>query len=295
MSSVPGPLVSDTLALKNSLSGDIDLRVETLTGLCYREISRSRYSAIIWVQQGHGRVKYEFNEYAFKAPCMIFFAPYQPFLFTEAENISGVRIHFANDFFCVERHKKDVACNGVLFNNAYNNPLITVTDSCEKEYSPILEKMKNELARPDADREMLFSCLKIFLIHATRVKKGEMEAQPGAEQDIQQHTLKKLKELVETNFRQNRNPAFYADLLNITPKALGKLAKKHFNKTLTDLIHERVLIETKRELYLTGKAIKAIAMDNGFEDPLYFSRWFKKYTGISPETYRDTLTVRQGN
>jgi AraC family transcriptional activator of pobA len=104
-----------------------------------------------------------------------------------------------------------------------------------------------------------------------------------------------LKDVVEKNFSHHRNPGFYAGLLHITPKALGKLVKKHFNKTLTDLIHERVLIEAKRELYLTEKAIKVIASELGFEDPLYFSRWFKKHTNISPEMYRETLQLDRGN
>lgn len=294
MSLLSDPLITDSLALTNKLTGDIDLRIDSLNGLCFQQVSRTRYSAVIWVQQGHGRVKYEFNEYEFNAPCMIFFAPYQPFVFTEAENISVVRINFSNDFFCVEKLRKEVACNGILFNNVYNNPLIPVSDECEKDFTPLLNKMKTELQRPDADRELLFSCLKIFLIHATRIKKMEMDNQPGG-LEVQQHTLQQLKDLVEKNFAQNRNPSFYAGLLNITPKALGKLAKKHFNKTLTDLIHERVLIEAKRELYLTDKAIKMVAMELGFEDPLYFSRWFKKHTGISPETYRETLKLQQGN
>jgi AraC family transcriptional regulator, transcriptional activator of pobA len=295
MSLVPDPLVIDTAVLNNKLTGDIDLRIEKLNGLCFQKVSRNRYSAVIWVQQGYGRVKYEFNEYAFSAPCLIFFAPYQPFVFTEAENISVVRIHFSNDFFCVEKLRKEVACNGILFNNIYNNPLVTVSNECEKEYTSILNKMKIELQRPDADRELLFSCLKIFLIHATRVKKADIESHAGNGLEVQQHTLRQLKDLVEKNFSHHRNPGFYAGLLNITPKALGKLVKKYFNKTLTDLIHERVLIEAKRELYLTEKAIKVIASELGFEDPLYFSRWFKKHTNISPEMYRETLQLDRGN
>ena len=78
-------------------------------------------------------------------------------------------------------------------------------------------------------------------------------------------------------------------MLNITPKALGKITKDHFNKTLTHLISERIIIEAKRELYLTNKAVKEIAYELGYEDEHYFSRFFKNNAEISPQMYRETV------
>jgi AraC-like DNA-binding protein len=78
-------------------------------------------------------------------------------------------------------------------------------------------------------------------------------------------------------------------MLNISPKALAKITKTHFNKTITDLIAERIIIEAKRELYLTSKAIKEIAYDLGFQDEYYFSRFFKTNADVSPQLFRDTV------
>ena len=85
-------------------------------------------------------------------------------------------------------------------------------------------------------------------------------------------------------------------MLFITPKALAKITKTHFNKTLTDLISERIIIEAKRELYLSNKAIKEIAYELGYQDEYYFSRFFKTNADISPQMYRDTVGFgRAGN
>ena len=65
--------------------------------------------------------------------------------------------------------------------------------------------------------------------------------------------------------------------------------KAHFNKTLTDLIAERIIIEAKRELYLTNKSIKEIAYELGYNDEYYFSRFFKKNADVSPQLYRETV------
>jgi AraC-like DNA-binding protein len=86
-----------------------------------------------------------------------------------------------------------------------------------------------------------------------------------------------------------RQPGFYASLLHITPKALGRITEQYFNKTLTGLISERTIIEAKRNLYLTSKPVKTIAYNLGFDDEFYFSRYFKNHTNVSPQLYRDTV------
>jgi YesN/AraC family two-component response regulator len=55
------------------------------------------------------------------------------------------------------------------------------------------------------------------------------------------------------------------------------------------MISERIIIEAKRELYLTNKAVKEIAYELGYDDEYYFSRFFKTKAAISPQMYRDTV------
>ncbi|MEO8405410.1 MAG: helix-turn-helix domain-containing protein, partial [Chitinophagaceae bacterium] len=59
--------------------------------------------------------------------------------------------------------------------------------------------------------------------------------------------------------------------------------------TLTHLIAERIIIEAKRELFMTSKAVKEIAYELGFTDEYYFSRFFKTNAEISPQHYRETV------
>ncbi|MFM9625806.1 helix-turn-helix domain-containing protein, partial [Streptomyces turgidiscabies] len=89
------------------------------------------------------------------------------------------------------------------------------------------------------------------------------------------------------NYREKHTASDYASILNITPKALAKITKTHLNKTLTSLISERIIIEAKRELYLTNKPVKQIAYELGYDDEYYFSRFFKTNTDVSPQIYRN--------
>nr|WP_276485378.1 helix-turn-helix domain-containing protein [Paraflavitalea sp. H1-2-19X] len=72
------------------------------------------------------------------------------------------------------------------------------------------------------------------------------------------------------------------------------MTKNHFHKTLSELIAERIIIEAKRELYLTPKTVKEIAYEPGYDDEYYFSRFLKTQTGISPQSYRETVGCNSG-
>ena len=68
-----------------------------------------------------------------------------------------------------------------------------------------------------------------------------------------------------------------------------RCTEKYLNQTLTDLIVSRILVEAKRELYLTSKSVKRVSAELGYQDEFYFSRLFKKKVGVSPDIYRKTV------
>ena len=74
--------------------------------------------------------------------------------------------------------------------------------------------------------------------------------------------------------------------MNLSPKRLNEITRKMLGKTITQLIHDRILLEAKRELIFSGRSIKEISYELGFEDPAYFSRFFKKQSGFSPTHFR---------
>jgi AraC family transcriptional activator of pobA len=76
---------------------------------------------------------------------------------------------------------------------------------------------------------------------------------------------------------------------------LNKACKEIYHKTLSQLIADRIILEAKRELYLTDNAVKAIAYDLGFTDEFHFSRYFKRNIGISPQYFRTTVGAGKAN
>lgn len=257
----------------------------------FDHIQRNNYFSLIWVQEGNGKVKADFAEYEFEANTLFAFSPYQPYMITAKEPVKGIAIYFHSDFFCIFKHHKEVSCNGVLYNNIYNPPFVKVDELSAATFHMLSEQIKNEMQNTDlAQYELLVSYLKIFLITAARLKTQQQpEAAEVLKDQKEPFILHKLKDAIEENFKTKHSPVDYAELLYITPKALAKITKTHFNKTLSSLINERIIIEAKRELYLTDKTVKEIAYELGYEDEYYFSRFFKVNADVSPQLYRETV------
>lgn len=281
-----------TLTLVNPQSGNLAFKIFTFENNSFFDhVQRNNYYSLIWIYQGKGTLKADFSEYYLLDNHLLAFSPYQPFMLLPANKPNGVVVQFHPDFFCIHKHQQEVACNGVLFNNIYQPPLVTIDDKTAQTLQHLVEQMKVEMQNAAlAKYELLISYLKIFLITVSRLKTAQQtEAMQSVSNLKEPFILQSLKEAIEKNYKVKHAASDYAEILNISPKALGKIVKTHLHKTLTVLISERIIIEAKRELYLTNKPVKRIAYELGYEDEYYFSRFFKTNTDISPKLYRDTV------
>lgn len=280
-----------SFTLVNQQNGNLAFKLLIFEdGSYFDHVQRNNYYSLIWVTQGGGKVKADFSESDFKESSLFAFSPYQPFMFS-AEKLEGVAIHFHPDFFCIHKHQEEVACNGVLFNNIYQPPFVYINEDASSSLDTLLGQMRTEMRNISlAQSEVLISYLKVFLITVSRLKSEQL---PGSAQLVssgrEPFILQSLKDTIEKNFRHKHSASDYAETLNISSKTLAKITKNYFNKTITELISERIIIEAKRELYLTNKTIKEIAYELGYEDEYYFSRFFKTNAEISPQIYRETV------
>jgi AraC family transcriptional activator of pobA len=256
----------------------------------FRALQRHGYYTIIWVTKGKGTVTTGFNEYGFESNTLFTFSLYQPFQVRADGVLEGVVLHFHPDFFCIYKHHKEVACNGILFNNIYEPPFIDIDADTADSYHILIKQIRSEMQNVAlAQYELLVSYLKIFLITAARLKTQQQPAARISGDAKQPFVLQNLKDAIEEHYRKKHSASEYADMLNISAKALGKLAKAYFDKTITNMIAERIVIEAKRELYLTNKPVKEIAFELGYEDEYYFSRFFKTNASVSPQIYRESV------
>ncbi len=253
----------------------------------FKTLQRNNYYSIILLQEGSAELMVDFQNYTIKEQTMICLSPYQPYKINALQNVKGVLLNFHSDFFCTYRHQNEIATEGALFHNIYQPPFFNITEM--EALTTLMHQMKTEMEKEQVGQhELLVSYLKICLITALRMKSTH-EPVYTTVLNSKVQIIQKLIEHIETHYRTKHSASDYADMLHISAKALSAIVKKHFNKTLSDLIAQRIITEAKRELYLTSKKIKEVAHLLGYPNEYYFSRFFKKQTSISPQIYRDTV------
>ncbi|CAM4050994.1 AraC-type DNA-binding protein [Pedobacter westerhofensis] len=96
-----------------------------------------------------------------------------------------------------------------------------------------------------------------------------------------------FKSLVREKFKELKQVKAYASLVHITPLYLNEAVKEITGFPASYWINQEILLEAKRMLYYTSRNVKQIAYDLGYEDHAYFSRFFKKHTGITAMDFRN--------
>ncbi len=131
--------------------------------------------------------------------------------------------------------------------------------------------------------DILRGMLIIILVRLSRV------APDSFREGASKHNLvlmRQFEKLIEANFREKRLPREYAEMMFVTPNHLNALTNNVMGKSAGELIRERILLEAKRLLANSDLMIGQIAETLHFEDNAYFTRFFKKYLGATPEGFR---------
>lgn len=101
--------------------------------------------------------------------------------------------------------------------------------------------------------------------------------------------VKRLIQHIIKHYAEERSVSFYADQLHISPQHLSTTVNKVTGKTVTDIIAKLVITDAEAKLKSTDLTIQEIAYSLNFPDISFFGKYFKRYTGMSPKQYRESM------
>ncbi|MDG5490524.1 AraC family transcriptional regulator [Psychroserpens sp. SPM9] len=209
----------------------------------------------------------------------------QYFQFVEGSAV--IVYQFNREFYCIKDHDKEVGCVGLLFFGNEHIPIITLQKEEQHKFSLLHEMFLDELETTDTiQAEMLRMLMARFIIKTTRILKSDTENHKTLKGN--NDLLRHFNLLVETHYKKEHSVAFYAEKLNKSPKTLSNNFAKH-QKSPLQIIHDRIVLETKRQLLYTDKSSKEIAYDIGFDDASHLSRLFKKQTALTPSEFKKSI------
>ncbi|RFS23911.1 helix-turn-helix domain-containing protein [Chitinophaga silvatica] len=153
--------------------------------------------------------------------------------------------------------------------------------------SELFESMLTEIQNPQGyGLDMLrLLTLELFI----KVSRATNPASGKQELPHNYLLLRNFRKLVEQHYMQLRLPKDYAALLYVTPNYLNSFCRHMLGKSAGEIIRDRVLLEAKRLLTNADMSIASIAWQLNFADNSYFTKFFKKYTGQTPEEFRKHL------
>lgn len=246
------------------------------------------YYSIFWIESGEAIHATEFVEYSLKADTILFVPPGLKHRMYLDKSVGGVYILFNEEFVQYNRVNIQPLKNYRLFNNPDFKSLITVEDGNKEKLSNITNLIHNELQnRDEYSQEIVLNLLHLFLLESRRIFDQQNQAPREESEETPDTTIIRFKQLIEDNFIREKNVSPYAGMLNMNASCLNELTKRVTGITAGELIRNRVIEETKKLLYSSRMSGKEIAYELGFDDPAYFSRFFKKYTGMTLNEFRD--------
>ena len=133
--------------------------------------------------------------------------------------------------------------------------------------------------------EALEGCFQMMISYwmSEIVKQDEKEAKIKISRNEQ--IFKSFLKLVQKNYMTNREVAFYADKLCITPKYLGVVVSQVSHRRPLDWIRDYVILDAKAMLLSREYSIQQISQMLNFPNPSFFSKYFRVAVGYSPSKY----------
>ena len=245
------------------------------------------YIKILLVPQGYN-LKVDFNLYISTCYTLFFIAPNQSLSLIKGSGNDVQLIYYNRDFYCVQMHDAEVACDGLLFNNIFELPKVTVDSQDQATIENLFQNIRHELQCEDtSSEEMIRTYLKQIIILSTRSwKRQNLEQHHQAFESSDKELFRDFGRLVDIHYKEKHSVNDYAELLHLTPKTLANKFHKLHLANPNDIIKKRIVLEAKRLLYYTELNVKEIAYQLGYEDPAYFNRLFNQKAGASPVEFR---------
>ncbi len=245
---------------------------------------RHNFYQLLVFLSGSGQHEIDFKRYEVTAGQVYLMLPGQVHSWMFEGDITGYIINFDVDYFKSLLLQSNYLDTLNLF-SSINEGIFELELKDLEDISSLLDQLV-ELNVHSKSMDLKRSLLLYILL-----KLEELYVPTFAPKGIDYHLLliKNFIALIDQHYKQYHLPKDYASLLYITPNHLNAVCKEYLGLQAGELIRNRMLLEAKRLLILPDWSITQIAYELNFNDNSYFSKFFKKIAGVTPEEFRKSL------
>jgi len=239
---------------------------------------------IVWLAEGSAEVMLDEWRATVEGPSAIVVPPGVVHGFRFAPETDG-RVLTLSARFLVEGEFEDI---GKAFRQLFSAPGVlhfSPDDGEAQRLDVQLSELSAEFALPGAaDAPVLRWLARAVVWRLARA--SELGQREGGNAQAHQALFTRFLLLVEQHFLEHWPMERYASRLGLSTQRLNRLVRAERGCTALELVHERLTREACRRLVYIAAPAASLALELGFEDPAYFSRFFKRRTGRSPNQWR---------
>ena len=233
----------------------------------------------------YGRTKYDHDN-----GCMLFVKPRQIIEFKNLEYHEDSFVIFIHEDF-LTGHFLHNAISKYAFFDYEANEALHLSPREEQLMWDLFFKIDAEYLtnNDEYSRDIILTHIDSMLKYSQRFYKRQFINRT----ELSGKTVSKFNDALTAYFENGSlltqglpNVTTLASQLNLSPRYLSDMLKQETGKTAIELIHISLVNEAKNRLRLDDQRVSDIAYELGFGDLSYFSRLFKKETGITPNQFK---------
>ena len=178
-------------------------------------------------------------------------------------------------------------CNLNFYSNFFvstNVPLASGT--CIKRFTDLCQIIQAEYKQDLADFATIRHLTEglLSMVDAERKRNLPIENMTKSSQISAFSTFLKI---LEENFRSSEGVSFYAGKMNMSERNLNLICRNNFQKSVSEIIETRKLVEAKNLLLHSDKTVSEIGFELGYNEKSYFTRVFHNKMGVTPTRFRE--------
>jgi AraC family transcriptional regulator, transcriptional activator of pobA len=269
----------------NSINSDLYLNTfknHLIDHSFVEEPHRHNSYVLVFFTKGSGTHEIDFDVFTIQAGSMFFLQPGQIHHWNLSDDVEGFVIFYSQEMYNLYFGQKTIG-DYPFYSSVDNKPEMVFDLAESKAILPyfntmIAETKENHRFKQDKIMNLL-DCIHIEIAR----KYTETNLHEAHSYNVK---MKSFEVILEKNFKIEKTPSFYASQLHITLKHLNRICNEILQKTTTEVITDRIILEAKRMLMDKKMTVNEIATALGYDDYSYFTRLFKKHTKITPSAFR---------
>lgn len=260
------------------------VRIGKKTEYNTEDVHRHNYNELFFFENGGGNHMIDFETHLIENNSVHSVVSNKVHLVNRDKNSFGHVLLFKNDFF-----QSDLLKTNYSF--LIDCEVINLTTDRFKDVRKIIEEIEKEINSDDLMKNAIIEAhIHLILMKLKQFVKTDSKTNYSSLTDNKLY--KSFYLLLEDHFRSERKTHFYAEKLNLGDIVLNKELEKATGKTASKLIHDRLILESKRLLFHSNLSVKEISYNLNFTDTAHFSHFFKKTVRLTPSEFRETKKVQ---